>query len=525
VTPTGPSWAAEELERLERQGLRRTPAVLSSGACPEVVLDGRSVLLLCSNNYLGLATDPRVVEAAAGAARRWGAGTGASRLVSGTTELHAALERDLAALKGCDDAVLFSSGYLANTGTIPALVGPGDLVCSDELNHASIVDACRLSGARREVYRHGDAADLERRLAAAPEARRLVVTDSVFSMEGDAAPLADLAAVCERWDAVLMVDEAHATGVLGPGGGGAVEALGLRGRVPVVMGTLSKALGSAGGFVAATEDVVSLLRNRARTHVFDTAPAAPAAAAAREAISIVRSDPNRRARVASLARQLHAGLGAMGYAVRAPAAAIVPLVVGEPAAALRLSAGLLERGVFAPAIRPPSVPPGTARLRLTVMATHTDEQVERALGSFAELRPPRPAGARRRPGAHAGPPDAGLGLHAAIVRAGGVFVTGTDTGVGKTVVAAAIARVLGERGITVAAMKPVQTGAAEGADDLGFVRRLVEPARLAQADQPDRAAVTRRGRGSVPGGLQLVDREHRRACYCDPRCPRRALTD
>ena len=465
MTRTHEAWAASELQRLERQGLRRRPPVLGTGPEPEVLLGGRRLVLLCANNYLGLANDPRVIRAAGAAAERWGAGAGASRLVSGTTGLHAALERAIADLEGTQDAVLFSSGYLANCGTIPALVGPGDVVLSDERNHASIVDGCRLSGARKEVYRHADVGDLERRLAAAPGGRRLVVTDAVFSMDGDLAPLDRIAEACKRHGALLMVDEAHATGVLGPRGGGAVEAAGLTGRVPLLMGTLSKSLGSSGGYVAGPRDLVELLRNRARTHVFDTAPGAPAVGAALAAIAVAAQEPWRRARVRALARRLYEGLAGLGFDVGPPAAAVLPLHVGGTAAAMTLAAGLLERGVLAPAIRPPTVPPGTARLRLSVMATHTDEQIDRALAAFAGLRPAAPAAGARA----CGVPQRAPALDPRIPAAGGVFVTGTDTGVGKTVVAAALTRVLSAAGLRVGAFKPVQTGTDEGADDLAFL--------------------------------------------------------
>jgi 8-amino-7-oxononanoate synthase len=463
------SWAAAELERLEGVGLRRNPPVLDTGPEPEVVVGGRRLLLLCSNNYLGLSNDPRVVRAAAESAERWGAGAGASRLVSGTTALHMSLERALADLKGAEDALLFSSGYLANSGTIPALAGRGDVVFSDERNHASIVDGCRLSGARKEIYRHADPQDLDRRLAAAPEQRRLVVTDTVFSMDGNLAPLRELAAVCERHGALLMVDEAHATGVLGPRGGGAVEACGLTGRVQLVMGTLSKALGSTGGFVAGPRPLVELLRNRARTHVFDTALGAPAAGAALAALDAARDEPWRRERALELARRLHRGLSAQGYDVGEPAAAVLRLLVGGTRAAVELAAALFDRGVLAPAIRPPTVPPGTARLRLTVMAMHTDEQIDRALAAFAELRPGghRGAGHRTRAAGHTS--GAAPAVDRRILAAGGVFVTGTDTGVGKTVVAASIARALSDAGLRVAALKPAQTGTPSGTDDMAFV--------------------------------------------------------
>jgi len=387
------AFCAEELERLEAAGLRRRVRSLESASEPEVMLDGRRVLCLASNNYLGLAAHPEVVDAAAEAARRYGAGAGSARLVTGGLTLHDELEARLAAFKGTADAVLFSSGYLANLGTVSALVGPGDAVFSDELNHASIIDGCRLSRADVLVYRHADAGHLEERLtawrAAAGAGRRaLVVTDSVFSMDGDVAPLPDIVAACERHGAVLMVDEAHATGVVGPGGRGALAGWGLEGRAGVVMGTLSKALGAAGGFVAGSADLCAYLRNRARSFIFDTALPPPTAAAALAGLAVVEREPERPVRARRLAGRLAAGLRAAGYAVPDPAAAVLPVVVGAPEAALGLSARLLDAGVLVTAIRPPSVPEGTSRLRATVMATHTDAEIDRAVAAFAAARPP-----------------------------------------------------------------------------------------------------------------------------------------
>ncbi|HKN40822.1 MAG TPA: 8-amino-7-oxononanoate synthase [Acidimicrobiia bacterium] len=385
------AFCGEELARLEATGLRRRVRALESASEPEVVLDGRRVLCLASNNYLGLAAHPEVVDAAAEAARRYGAGAGSARLVTGGLVLHDELEARLAAFKGTDDAVLFSSGYLANLGTVAALVGPGDAVFSDVLNHASIIDGCRLSRADVHVYRHADAGHLADRLGAwrreaGAGARALVVTDSVFSMDGDVAPLPDIAAACERHGAVLMVDEAHATGVVGPGGRGAVAGYGLEGRVGVVMGTLSKALGAAGGFIAGSGDLCAYLRNRARSFIFDTALPPPTAAAALAALGIVEQEPERPVRARRLAGRLAAGLRSAGYDVADPPAAVLPVVVGAPDAALRLSARLLDAGVLVTAIRPPSVPEGTSRLRATVMATHTDAEIDRAVAAFAAAR-------------------------------------------------------------------------------------------------------------------------------------------
>ena len=385
------AFCAEELARLEEADLRRRVRTLDSGSEPEVVVDGRRLLHLASNNYLGLATHPEVTAAAGDAARRWGAGSGSARLVTGGFRLHEELEGALAGLKGSDDAVLFSSGYLANLGTISALVGRDDAVFSDALNHASIIDGARLSRAEVAVYDHADAGHLDDQLDAwrrsHPGERALVVTDSVFSMDGDLAPLPDLLESCRRHGAILMVDEAHATGVVGPGGRGAVAHFALDGQVPVVMGTLSKALGSAGGFVAGSTALCDFLRNRARSFIFDTATAPPAAAAALAALAVLDREPHRPERARALSRRLASGLATAGYPVDSPAAAVVPVVVGAPGDALALSAALLDEGILVTAIRPPSVPPGTARLRATVMATHTDEQLDRAVEAFAALRP------------------------------------------------------------------------------------------------------------------------------------------
>jgi 8-amino-7-oxononanoate synthase len=381
------SFCAEEVRRLEAAGLGRRVRSLDSPSEAEVTLDGRRVLCLASNNYLGLAAHPEVTAAAAAAARRFGAGAGAARLITGGLTLHDDLEAALAAFKRTEASLLFSSGYLANLGTIAALVGPGDAVFSDALNHASIIDGARLSRAEVHVYGHADAGHclelLSRWRSSSPAGgRALVVTDSVFSMDGDLAPLPDLLEAAEGHDAVLMVDEAHATGVVGPGGRGAVAHFGLEGRLPVVMGTLSKALGAAGGFIAGTDALCAYLRNRARAFIFDTAMPPPVAAAARAALAVLEREPERPERARRLARRLASGLASAGYQVAEPDAAVVPVIVGEADDAMALSAQLLEQGVLVPAIRPPTVPRGTARLRATVMATHTDAQLGRALDAF-----------------------------------------------------------------------------------------------------------------------------------------------
>ncbi|HRI51409.1 MAG TPA: aminotransferase class I/II-fold pyridoxal phosphate-dependent enzyme, partial [Pseudomonadota bacterium] len=318
------SYLEAQTQALKDAGLWRTLQPLAGAPGPTVRIGEEELVLLCSNNYLGLAADPRLAEAAAEATRALGTGSGASRLVCGSLALHGELEQQLARLKGKDDCVLFSSGYLANLGTIAALCGRGDTVVSDQLNHASIIDGCRLSGADIAVYPHADAAACAE-LVGRARGRVLIVTDGVFSMDGDLAPLAELAAVAERHGAWLMVDEAHSIGVLGDGGAGAAAARGVGDRVAVVMGTLSKALGSAGGFVAGSRLLCDYLRNRARSFVYDTAPAPAGVAAALTALTVLAAEPARRRQVMAAAQLVARELAALGYAVPQPAAAIVPV--------------------------------------------------------------------------------------------------------------------------------------------------------------------------------------------------------
>jgi len=383
-------WIAGELGALHAQSLLRSLEPLEGAQGPVVKVAGRTLVNLCSNDYLALASDPRTRAAAARAAERGGAGSGASRLVAGDLSVHHELERRLAELLGTEAALLFNSGYHANAGVPPALVGREDAVFSDALNHASIVDGARLSRAELVRYRHADAEDLEERLARSTARRKLVVTDSVFSMDGDAAPLAAIVEACERHGAMLHVDEAHATGVLGPRGGGLAEALGLSSRVDVHMGTLGKALGAFGAFVAGERRLVDWLVNRARPFVFTTALPPAACGAALAALDVVRDEPARRERLAALADRMRAGLGRMGFDAGRVVAPIFPVVLGSEARAVAASRGLLERGFLVRAIRPPTVPAGTSRLRVTVGAGHDEAQVDAFLGALAEVLPGLP---------------------------------------------------------------------------------------------------------------------------------------
>jgi len=360
----------ERLGELESSGLRRRLRMVDGPQGPEVMLDGRPVLLLCSNNYLGLANHPRLRRAAADAALSLGTSSGASRLISGSMAIHAELEERLAEFEGTESALLFGSGYLANTGAIAALAGRGEVVFSDELNHASIVDGCRLAGAETFVYRHCDTEHLEWGLRRAAGRGALIVTDGVFSMDGDIAPLGELVVLARRHACRLMVDEAHATGCLGPGGRGAVAAAGLTGEVALIVGTLGKALGGYGAYACGSREMTDFLINTARPFIFSTAPPPPAVAAASAALELLDESPGRVERLRANAAALREGLRSEGLEPSGSDTQIVPLVIGEADDAMRLCERLLEEGIFAQAIRPPTVPPGTCRLRLTVMATH-----------------------------------------------------------------------------------------------------------------------------------------------------------
>jgi glycine C-acetyltransferase/8-amino-7-oxononanoate synthase len=367
-----------QLTELAELGLYRRTRLVSGPQGPNVVLDGRRVLLLCSNNYLGLADNARVQEAAADAALRWGAGAGASRLVSGTMTIHRRLEARLAAFKGTEAALLFGSGYLANLGVVGTLARAGEVVFSDELNHASIIDGCRLSRAETFVYGHNDVEHLAWGLSQAGGRGALIVTESVFSMDGDVAPLEEIVALARLHGVRVAVDEAHATGCLGPGGRGAVAAAGLEGEVDVVVGTLGKALGSYGAFVACDDELAQLFTNGARSLIFSTAPPPPAVAGALAALDLLAEQPRRVERLRANAAVLRAELVREGFDVSGSSTQIIPLVVGDAATAMRVCEAALERGVFAQAIRPPTVPAGTSRLRLAVMATHAQEELREA---------------------------------------------------------------------------------------------------------------------------------------------------
>jgi len=379
----------ERLDDLRDEGLYRRMRLISGPQGPRVLLDGKPVVLLCSNNYLGFADHPRVREAAADAAMRYGVGAGASRLVSGNMTVHRRLEERLAEFKGFPRCVLFGSGYLANAGIVGALAGDGDVVFSDELNHASVIDGCRLARSKTFVYRHRDTEHLEWGLAQAAGRGSLIVTDGVFSMEGDIAPLEEIVELAGRYDARVMVDEAHATGAIGPGGRGSVAAAGLEDEVDVVVGTLGKALGAYGAYACCDATMAKYLVNTARTLIFSTALPPPVASAAIAALDLLMTQPRLVERLQSNAELMRAELGARGLASTASETQIVPLVIGDAADAVAASERALESGVFAQAIRPPTVPEGTARLRLAVMSSHTKSELRASARILAEACEPR----------------------------------------------------------------------------------------------------------------------------------------
>jgi glycine C-acetyltransferase/8-amino-7-oxononanoate synthase len=360
----------DRLDELKELGLYRRTRQVSGPQGPRVVLDGKPVMLLCSNNYLGLADHPRVRQAAADAAMRWGVGAGASRLISGNMTIHRRLEKRLADFEGREACVLFGSGYLANTGIVAALAREGEVVFSDALNHASIVDGCRLA--------HADAEHLAWGLEQAAGRGALIVTDGVFSMDGDVAPLPEIVELAQAYDVRVVVDEAHGTGALGPGGRGAVAEAGLEDDVDVIVGTLGKALGSYGAYACCDKVMAQYLVNTARPLIFSTALPPPAVAGALAALELLEEQPRRVRKLQLAGDLLRSELEGQGFDIGASSTQIIPLMVGDTAQAMRACELALEQGVFAQAIRPPTVAAGTSRLRLAVMASHTKTELRTA---------------------------------------------------------------------------------------------------------------------------------------------------
>jgi glycine C-acetyltransferase/8-amino-7-oxononanoate synthase len=387
---------AGHLADLRRQGLYRALREVGTAQGAQVRVDGDRVLLLCSDNYLGLADHPRVRAAATDAITRWGVGSGASRLISGTMAVHGDLEERLARFHGTDAALLFGSRYLANTGTVAALAGAGEVVYSDQQAHASIVDGCRLSRAETRVYRHRDTDHLAWLLADAGGRGGLIVTDGIFSVDGDVAPLAELLELARRHRVRLMVDESHATGAIGPGGRGTVAAAGLAGEVDVVIGSLGKALGAFGAFAACSSTMADYLANSVRTFMFATAPAPPLAAAAIAALELIEERPELPRQLQENAAVLRGALRAEGFDMPDSDTQLMPLAFGDPEVAMAVCERALAGGVYAQALCPPTVPAGSSRLRLAVMATQTPAQLTSAARILARAADVAPGAPERR---------------------------------------------------------------------------------------------------------------------------------
>jgi 8-amino-7-oxononanoate synthase len=374
------------LDLLARRSLLRRLRTIDSAPRAEVEFEGRRILQFSSNNYLDLAAHPKVTEAASAAIRRYGVGAGASRLISGTLAPHVELEERLAAFKHTEAALLFSTGYHANLGLIQTLAEDASTIYADRLSHASLIDACRFCKAQLRIFRHREASQLRTLLESKRKEAAVILTDGVFSMDGDLAPLPALLSVAESACAQLVVDDAHGTGVMGPEGRGTVEHFGLKSAALIQMGTLSKALGAFGGFVTGSRDLITYLVNRARSFIYTTALPPAMAAAASAALDIILSEPERRAHLWYLRARLDQGLKTMGCGTLGSESPIMPILVGDVAAALRLSDHLLAQGIYAPAIRPPTVPSSSSRIRITVTAGHTPAHIDRLLEAFSMLR-------------------------------------------------------------------------------------------------------------------------------------------
>jgi glycine C-acetyltransferase len=379
-------WADGELDALRDKGLFRSLRDLQSRQEARSVFDGREVINLSSNNYLGLTTHPRLVRAAVDATETWGAGSGSVRTIAGTMDLHEQLERKLADFKHTEAVLVFQSGFTCNSGIIPVVVEEGDVILSDELNHASIIDGIRLTKAARKIWKHADMNSLEDALKQSQDyRRRLVVTDGVFSMDGDVAPLPDIVELAERYGAMVYVDDAHASGVFGKNGRGTVDHFGLHGRVHIQVGTLSKALGSLGGYYAGPQNLKDLLIHRARPFLFSTSHPPSVTAAAMAAIDVLLDEPERIERLWDNTRYFKNGLRNLGLNTGSSESPITPVIVGEGKKAMQFSDGLFQAGIFAQGIGYPTVPEAKSRVRTIVMSEHTRADLDEALGAFEKV--------------------------------------------------------------------------------------------------------------------------------------------
>jgi len=378
----------KELEDLKRRGLYREMKRIDSMQGPTVTIDGREIILLSSNNYLGLASHPEVIEAQIQASEEFGAGSCASRLLSGNMALHEKLERKIADFKGAESAILFSTGYMANVGAISALAGEGDLVICDKLNHASIIDGVRLSGAELRVYPHKNLERLAHILKTPPSIyrKKIIVTDGIFSMDGDMALLPELVNISQKFDAILMLDDAHATGVLGETGRGSCEYFGITKGIHIKMGTFSKALGSLGGFIAGSETLIEYIRNKARSFIYSTALPPAIVGGCIKAIEIIEKGTVLRERLWSNVKRFHDALIELDFDIMDTKTQIIPIYTGDVPSTMKAAELLLNMGIFAPGIRPPTVPKNKCRIRTSLMATHTPAHIDKAIEAFRQIK-------------------------------------------------------------------------------------------------------------------------------------------
>jgi glycine C-acetyltransferase/8-amino-7-oxononanoate synthase len=380
-------YISDELIKIKNAGLYRELKVVGSAQDTHIEIEGKTFLSFCSNNYLGLANNPSVIKAVKDAVEEYGWGAGASRLVSGNMSLHESLEDEISRFKGKEAALVFPTGYMANLGAISSLVSNGDLVICDKLNHASIIDGCRLSGADFRVYAHCDMVKLENVLRKSTKYnRKLIVTDSVFSMDGDLAPLPDIVRIAGKHKAMVMVDEAHGTGVFGKNGRGVIEHFNLNKEVYIVMGTLSKAIGSLGGYVCGDIDLINYLRNKARSFMYTTALPPAVCAASIAGIKLIQNDPSLRESLWRNVRFIKEKLKSLNFSIISSESPIIPILIGDSQKAVDMSNFLYKKGLLIPAIRPPTVPANSSRLRMTIMSTHTKEDLERLLEALSEVQ-------------------------------------------------------------------------------------------------------------------------------------------
>jgi 8-amino-7-oxononanoate synthase len=380
-------YISDELKKIRKSGLYRELKVVGNAQGTHLEIKDKTFLSFCSNNYLGLANNPSVIKAVKDAVEEYGWGAGASRLVSGNMTLHETLENEISRFKGKEATLVFPTGYMANLGAISSLVSNGDLVICDKLNHASIIDGCRLSGADLRVYAHRDMEKLENILRKSSKYnRKLIVTDSVFSMDGDLAPLPDIVKIAGKYKAMVMVDEAHGTGVFGENGRGVVEHFNLNREVDIIMGTLSKAIGSLGGYVTGDTDLINYLKNKARTFMYTTALPPAVCAASIAGIKLIKEDPSIRESLWHNVHFIKDKLESLNFNVISSESPIIPILIGDAERTVDISNFLYERGILISAIRPPTVPAGTSRLRITVMSTHSRNDMEKLLAVLSDIK-------------------------------------------------------------------------------------------------------------------------------------------